>query len=261
MKLCSLASGSRGNASYLTHGQSHFLIDAGISKKNIEKELEVLESSGEKINAVFITHEHIDHIKGLGPFLRKYPVSVYLTAGTLDAIERCGNLGAVNQSLFSVISPGKDYNINGITVRAITTDHDAAEPVAYRFTTEEGSLAVVTDLGTYNENTVNELKGIQGCIIEANHDIRMLEMGPYPYRLKLRILGKTGHLSNDDCVKLINALRSSNLNQIILGHLSMENNLPDIAYETVRQGLIEEGAAIPEIYVAGQYEHSEWICV
>ena len=261
MKLCSLASGSRGNAAYLTHEDRHFLIDAGISKKAIETQLEQLESSADKINAILITHEHIDHIRGLGAFLRKYPVPVYLTAGTWEAVRKSSCLGCVDEGLFTVIESGKDFEIAGICIRAIATDHDAAEPVAYRFSTAEGALAVITDLGTYDEHTIQAFRGIRGGIIEANHDIRMLEMGPYPYALKLRILGKNGHLSNEACAGLIHALDAGGLSQVILGHLSMENNLPDIAYETVKQELQAEGDALPEIHVAGQYAHSAWISI
>lgn len=259
MKLCSLASGSSGNSSFLIHKNTHFLIDVGVSKKCIESELADLNENAKNINAIFITHEHIDHIKGLGPFIRAHQIPVYLTGGTCEAVFKYKALGPVDRGLFNVIIPGIDYMISGITVRAVATNHDAAEPVAYRFSADDKSIAVVTDLGIYTDSIVSELQGIDGCLIEANHDIRMLEMGPYPYQLKLRILGKNGHLSNDACVDFIKLLMKDRLKKVILGHLSKENNLPKIAYETIRQGLGEITDELPEIFIAAEKGHSEWI--
>lgn len=259
MKLCSLASGSTGNASYLIHKNSRFLIDVGISKKAIEAELSDLNEKAEEISGIFITHEHIDHIKGLGPFIRAYKVPVYLTKGTYEVLKEYKSLGVVDSGLFNVLKPGYDYKIGDLLVHAISTNHDAAEPVGYRFTADGKSVAVITDLGVFTNEQIEQLRMIDACIIEANHDIRMLEMGPYPYRLKLRILGKEGHLSNDDCLKFINQLSIHNLKKVILGHLSKENNLPKIAYETVVQGL--EGDDKPLVLVAGQKGHSDWINV
>ena len=259
MKLCSLASGSTGNSSYLIHKNSRFLIDVGISKKAIETELSDLKEKAEDISGIFITHEHIDHIKGLGPFIRAYKVPVYLTKGTYDVLKEYKSLGVVDSGLFNVLKPGYDYRIGDLLVHAISTNHDAAEPVGYRFSADGKSMAVITDLGAFTEDQVNKLKMVDACILEANHDIRMLEMGPYPYKLKLRILGKDGHLCNDDCLKLINILAAYNLKKVILGHLSKENNLPEIAYETVMQGLNEENK--PHVLVAAPKGHSEWIKV
>lgn len=261
MKLCSLASGSSGNSSYFVHEDVHFLIDIGVSKKSIESELKELGYEASDINGVFITHEHIDHIKGLGPFLRAYHIPVFLTKGTFDAVLKYKSLGKVDEELFNIIDAGVDYSICGINVRAISTNHDAAEPVAYRFSIDDKSVAIITDLGTYSDIMVEELKNVDGCIIEANHDVRMLEMGPYPYHLKLRILGNNGHLSNDDCMCFIKELMRNKLKKVILGHLSKENNLPKIAFETVKQGLDEDMINILEIFVACPKGHSEWIKV
>lgn len=259
MKLCSLASGSTGNSSYLVHKNSRFLIDVGISKKAIEAEIRDLNENPADINGIFITHEHIDHIKGLGPFIRAYKVPVYLTKGTYDVLKEYKSLGVVDSGLFNVLKTGYDYRIGDLLVQAIAINHDAAEPVGYRFTADGKSVAVITDLGIFTEEQIDKLKMIDACIMEANHDIRMLEMGPYPYQLKLRILGKDGHLSNDDCVKLINRLSAYNLKKVILGHLSKENNLPEIAYETIVQGLEAENK--PLVLVAEPKGHSDWINV
>lgn len=258
MKLCSLASGSTGNSSYLIHKNSQFLIDVGISKKAIEAELYDLNEDPRNITGIFISHEHIDHIKGLGPFIRTYHVPVYLTKGTYDVLKEYKSLGVVDSGLFNILVPGYDYRIGDVLVHPIATNHDAAEPVAYKFSADGKSVAVITDLGTFTDKQIDELKCVDACILEANHDIRMLEMGPYPYRLKLRILSKDGHLSNDDCLKMINRLSEHKLKKVILGHLSKENNLPKIAYETVKQGIFDENNLL-EIAVAEPKSHSEWI--
>jgi len=259
MKLCSLASGSSGNASYFVHNNAKFLVDVGVSKRSIETELIKLNEKPEDISAIFITHEHSDHIKGLGPFLRAHPVPVYLTQGTLNKVLTYKTLGKVDSGLFNVITSGCDYTIENVLIRPIATNHDAAEPVAYKFSADDKSVAVVTDLGTYTESLIEDLKEIDACIIEANHDVRMLELGPYPYQLKLRILGKYGHLSNDDCVAFIKVLMKKRLKEVILGHLSKENNLPKIAYETIKQGIEDSHLETPKIFVASEIGHSEWI--
>lgn len=258
MRLCSLASGSTGNSAYFVHKDAHFLIDVGVSKKTILEELADLGEAAVNINGIFITHEHSDHIKGLGPFLRTYHVPVYLTKGTYDALMNYKSLGVVDIDLFNIITAGTEYEINGVSVMPIHINHDAAEPVAYRFSADDKSVAVVTDLGVYTDTMLNALEGIDACIIEANHDIRMLEMGPYPYKLKLRILGENGHLSNDDCVDFIKDLMRFKLKKVILGHLSKDNNLPAIAYETIRQGLCDN-EQLTELFVASPNGHSEWI--
>lgn len=234
MKLCSIASGSSGNCIYVGTDTTHILIDVGISRKRTEEGIRSLGLDPAELDAIFITHEHSDHISGLGVFSRKYHVPVYCTAGTLKAIMNCRSLGAVDQELFQTVRADESLIIKDLTVNPMRISHDAAEPVAYRFAYGRQRLGVVTDLGTFNEYTVESLRGMDALFLEANHDVNMLQVGPYPYPLKQRILGDRGHLSNENSGRLLGKLLHDKLQHVVLGHLSNENNLPELAYETVR---------------------------
>ncbi len=234
MKMCPIASGSSGNVIYVGSSTTNILVDAGISKKRIEEGLQSIGMNGFDMNAILITHEHSDHIQGLGVFVRKYPVPIYGTARTLDAIQLSKSLGHIPPELFHVVEPDVEFEIGDVTVHPMKTSHDAADSVAYRFYHDDKRVAIATDLGTYDEYIVNGLKELDAILIEANHDVRMLQVGPYPYPLKQRILSDVGHLSNELCGKLLCEIAGDRLRSVILGHLSQENNLPDLAYETVR---------------------------
>lgn len=234
MRMCSIASGSSGNSIYVGSDTTHILIDAGISGKRIEEGLKGLELSPYDINALLITHEHSDHIKGLGVLLRKYQIPVYATKGTIDGILSCTSLGNLDRSLFNVISADDRFSVGDMFVNPIKISHDALEPVAYRIMYEKKKVSVITDLGCFDDYTVDCLKGSDVLMAEANHDVRMLQVGPYPYYLKQRILSDRGHLSNESGGRLISAALHDGIKEIILGHLSAENNMPELAYEAVR---------------------------
>ena len=234
MRIKSIASGSSGNSIYVGDSNTHILVDVGISKIRIEKGLNELGLSGKDINALLITHEHSDHIGGLGVFLRKYPIPVYATKGTIEGIKSCRSLGEFDYSLLNEIETDSSFRIKEICVSSLRTSHDANEPCAYRFDEDNKSCAVVTDLGCYDDYLVEKLQRLDSLFIESNHDIRMLELGPYPYELKRRILGKKGHLSNEASGRLLNLLLHDNMKHVYLSHLSKENNLPELAYEAVR---------------------------
>ena len=234
MRLCSIASGSSGNCIYVGTDTTHVLVDVGISRKRTEEGLHSLGIDPRILDAVFITHEHSDHISGLGVFSRKYNVPIYATPKTVEAICRCRSLGAIDESLFQTVRADESLTIKDMTVNPMRISHDAADPVAYRFSCGKQKIGVVTDLGTYNDYTVECLRGMDALLLEANHDVNMLQVGPYPYPLKQRILGDRGHLSNENSGRLLGRLLHDKLKYIVLGHLSRENNLPQLAYETVR---------------------------
>lgn len=234
LELKPLASGSSGNAIYVGNENQHILIDAGISGKKIEERLNELDLTGKDLDAILITHEHSDHIAGLGVLSRKLHIPIYATAGTIHAILQENKLGKVDENLFHVVSQGEQFCVGDFDIKMIPTWHDAAEPCAYRISCQQESVAIMTDLGNYDQNIVDELQGIDALLLEANHDIRMLQMGPYPYYLKQRILGQKGHLSNERCGQLLCQLLHDNFKGVILGHLSKENNLEELAYEAVR---------------------------
>lgn len=234
MKLAPISSGSQGNCILLENENTSLLIDAGISKKKVEEGLDFYSKSPNEIDGILITHEHSDHIKGLGVFLRKYPVPVYGTEKTLKSILDNSKIGEVNTDLFYSVSAGKEFSIKNLDIGALSISHDAADPVCYKFSHNNKSCAVVTDLGFYDYNLVGNLKELDTILIESNHDINMLQIGPYPYSLKQRIWGQKGHLSNEACGRLLNEILSDKLKHIILGHLSKENNYPELAFEAVR---------------------------
>ncbi len=234
MELCSIASGSSGNCIYAGTEQTHLLVDAGISGKRIEAGLNSRELKTADMQGILITHEHIDHISGLGVLARRYGIPMYATAGTIEAILRTKSVGKIDESLFHTIRPEVDFTIGDITIEPISISHDAADPVAYKMRQGEKSMAVITDLGKYDQSIVDKLQNLDVLLLEANHDVQMLQVGAYPYPLKQRILGERGHLSNESSGRLLGQLLHDHFNTVFLGHLSKENNYEELAYETVR---------------------------
>lgn len=234
MRLCSIASGSSGNCIYVGSDSTHLLVDTGISKKRIEESLAELEVKGEELNGILITHEHSDHIQGLGVFCRKYEVPIYATRGTIAGICACKTLGKMPEGLFREITTDEMFEIGDLTVKPFAISHDANEPTGFRIENEKKAVAVATDLGIYDDYIVENLKGLDAVVLEANHDIHMLEVGPYPYPLKRRVLGDHGHLSNELSGRLLCNILHDKMKYILLGHLSRENNFPELAYETVK---------------------------
>ncbi len=260
MRLCSIASGSSGNCIYVGSEAAHLLVDVGISGKRIEKGLRELGLTGKDIDGILITHEHADHIQGLGVIARKFEIPVYATEGTIRAIKDCEGLGKVDGELFQTIQEDRKFTIKDLTVNPMRISHDAAQPVGYRIAYGSKKVAVCTDLGVYNEYTVECLKGMDALLLEANHDVNMLQVGPYPYYLKQRILGDRGHLSNENAGRLLSRILHDELQTVLLGHLSKENNLPELAFESVRMeinmGDNPYAAGDFDIRVAGRSELS-----
>lgn len=242
MKLYSIASGSSGNCICVGHGDTHILVDAGISKKRIEEGLYEKDINPKDLNGIFVTHEHSDHISGLGVLSRKYHIPIYGTRETLDYIKfQCSNisgckgtLGNIEPELFHEIEPDSDIEFGDIVIKPFEIYHDAVHPVGYRVEAGDKKVAVATDMGHFDEYIISKLKDLDAILIESNHDIRMLETGPYPYPLKRRILGDKGHLCNEMCGKLLDNILNDKMKCISLGHLSHENNYPYLAYESVR---------------------------
>lgn len=234
MRFVSIASGSSGNCIYAGTENTHVLIDAGISAKRIEKGLFELGLKPSELSAICITHEHSDHIKGLGVLARKYEIPIYATEGTLKEILRAKSLGEYNEDLLQPLRADVRLGMGDLDILPFHIDHDAADPVAYRIQSGNKSVAVATDLGHYNQYTIDHLLDLDAVLLESNHDIRMLETGPYPYYLKRRILGDFGHLSNENAGRLLNCILNDKMKHVLLGHLSKENNLPELAFETVR---------------------------
>ena len=211
MQFGTIASGSSGNCLYAGNQDSHILIDAGVSGKRIKEGLEGFGVNPVELDAILITHEHIDHISGLGVMARKYKVPIYATEKTLVQIERTKSVGKIPTDLFRVVKPDDTYRIGDIHIRPFSISHDAQDPVSYVLGCGGIKIGMVTDLGYFDEAIVDELKDSDILYIEANHDIHMLQVGPYPYYLKQRILGNKGHLCNEMAGRLIKELYSSRL--------------------------------------------------
>lgn len=234
MRLVSIASGSSGNCIYVGSDNTHILVDAGISNKRIEQGLNEIGVKGCELNAVVITHEHSDHTKGLGVLARKHGVPIYGTRETLEEISGQKYLGEYPRDLFREVCPDVEFVVGDLELQPFSIDHDAANPVAYRIRHEKKCVAVATDMGHYDQYIIDHLQGLDALLLESNHDVNMLQTGPYPYYLKRRILSDHGHLSNENAGRLLNHILHDNIKQILLGHLSKENNFEALAYETVK---------------------------
>lgn len=233
MNLCSIASGSSGNCTFVGSGKTSLLVDVGVSARQAEEGLHTIDRSLSEIDGILVTHEHSDHIRGLGVAARRMGVPIYATGGTIAAIRRSSSLGKIDESLFREIRADEKFAVGDLTVEAMEISHDAAQPVAYRIWSGEKSVAVVTDLGIFDRYIIGHLQGLDAVLLEANHDVRVLQAGSYPYHLKQRILGERGHLSNENAGRLLCRILHDDLKSVCLGHLSQENNYPELAFATV----------------------------
>ena len=233
MRLVSLASGSDGNSAYIGSDSTHILVDAGVSNKKIETRLNELGLCSRDISGVFLTHEHSDHILGLELFVRKNETPVYASKGTLNYLRNQGKYASITD-YFCEIDSKQNIKLGDLNIFAFDIDHDANEPFGYRVECGRKKVAIVTDLGRYTDDIISQLSNLDALLVEANHDIRMLETGPYPYKLKRRILSDKGHLSNENAGRLICKILNKSLKKIFLGHLSDKNNYPELALESVR---------------------------
>lgn len=233
MRIATVASGSSGNCIYIGSEDTHILVDAGISRKRIEEGLHSCDIDLKEIQGIMITHEHSDHIFGLNVVSKKYNIPIMATAPTIQAIKENPKYCGIEEDLFVAIEKDVSMQIGDLTVLPFQVSHDAADPVGYRVSNATQSVAVATDMGKYDDYIISNLTGLDGIVLEANHDVNMLLAGAYPYYLKRRILGDKGHLSNEASGKLLDSILHDNLKYIALGHLSKENNYEDLAFQTV----------------------------
>ncbi len=261
MKICSIASGSSGNCIYVGSSQTNLLVDVGVSAKRIENGLKEIDILPDTLQGILITHEHSDHIAGLGIMARRYQIPIYTTYETAQAITKVKSIGEIPKDLFHYIRPDEVFNINDITVDPFSTSHDASNPVCYTMQADGQKIGIATDLGKFDDYIISKLDQSDVLLLEANHDINMLMVGKYPYYLKQRILGDRGHLSNDTCADLISRLVTNRLKHIILAHLSKENNYEELAYETVCCELANRGYNLSNLSVAHRERISEMVMV
>ena len=243
-KFCPLFSGSGGNCTYIGNGSDGILIDLGISARKTREALYNIGVDDESIKAVFITHEHSDHVSGFKVFSKNHKIKYYMTQGTYDGMRA---KGFMNDSADCVILGEEPVEIGDMQIGKFATSHDTLEPCGFTVNIAGGrKISVVTDLGIVTDEVINAVKGSDLILLESNHDINMLQCGTYPYQLKRRILGHKGHLSNDSCAETAKELVESGTTRLVLGHLSRENNLPELAYKTtvslLTQAGMEEGS-------------------
>lgn len=241
MYFCSFSSDSSGNSYLIKNEHTALILDCGISCKRIVEGLKINDVLPEEIDGVFLTHEHIDHVKSVSTFSKKLEdAKVYLSEGTKDAIDTSKFCGRCQ-----TVKAGEELEIGGIKVRTFNLSHDAAEPIGYSFQDKSGKLAVVTDTGVITEEIFEEIKDCDMLVMEANHEVNILRMGDYPYPVKQRILGDEGHLSNETAgkfiAKFVKGRDSANMPKVLLAHMSQRNNTPIQAFLTIRNILEEEG--------------------
>jgi len=238
-RFCSLSSGSSGNASYIGTPGTHLLVDAGLTGKKMMAALVQIGIQASELHGILVTHEHIDHIRGVGILSRKFKIPIYANEQTWIAME--SKIGAIDEKNKRIFDSERDFYIRDINVQPYNIPHDAVEPVGYSFYFENRKISITTDLGHTNSKIINRLADSDLLLLESNHDIEMLKVGSYPYPLKKRILGNNGHLSNEAAGNALVELVKRNVHHVLLGHLSADNNFPELAYQTVVSILQENG--------------------
>lgn len=249
MKVCVLASGSKGNSVYVETKNHHLLLDIGTTSLHIEKKLREIGVDPRKIDSIFITHTHVDHVAGLRVFTKKYKPTVYLKEKVYKELE------SMIMSSFEFLE--EDLTLDSLHVLSFKTSHDAEASVGYILEEDDKSIVYITDTGYIPERNIEKLRGKNLYIIESNHDIEMLMNGKYPYHIKQRILGDRGHLSNADSAYYMSQMLTENTKEIILAHLSHENNTEEKALETYQIVFQKHNLHLPTLLIAKQEEKTE----
>jgi phosphoribosyl 1,2-cyclic phosphodiesterase len=234
-----LSSGSTGNATVVANDDVTILIDAGLSAKRIDQLLQEREVSAKEFDAILVTHEHSDHIKGLGAIARKYDLPIYANEKTWEALNK--QIGTIAAEKQHVMETGSMLEIGSLQIQSYGISHDAAEPVGYCFYDGEEKLSVATDLGYMSGKVKEQIKDSDVLILESNHDIELLRMGKYPWSIKQRILGDKGHLSNNAAGEGLCEVLGSRTKRVYLAHLSRDHNMMDLARMTVGNIMQDNG--------------------
>ena len=246
LKLCTLASGSKGNSIYISDGQTRLLVDAGLSAVEIQRRMQAVGLDPNSLDGLIVSHEHSDHTQGIGVLSRRYKLPVYLTRATMTAAYRLGKLHR-----FHHFHCGERFKINTLEIHPFSISHDARDPAGFTISSDGKHIGIATDLGKATAMVADHLSRCGIIVLEANHDLTMLENGPYPWHLKQRIRSRNGHLSNLESKDLLVRIQNSDLKYVILAHLSETNNTAEKALSEVTTGITISGA---RIIVADQYQ-------
>lgn len=247
LNFCSLYSGSTGNCLLVSSEDTNILIDAGVSQKKIIEGLESLNININSINAILVTHEHCDHIMSVGGLSKKYDIPVYSNIETFSAMKtQTEKISNINKKIFEI---GSEFKIGSLNIKSFSTPHDAINPCGFNITKDNKKISIATDIGHINNNLLNNLKNSCFIMLESNYDPEILKLCHYPYKLKKRISGLNGHLSNSCAGKAIASLIPTGLDKVMLGHLSKENNFPELAYSTVMEELNNSGFSKKDIHI------------
>lgn len=240
IRFCPIYSGSSGNSTYFGAGDVNLLVDAGLPGKHIVSGLQAVGVDPQALDGILVTHEHTDHVAGVGVLARRFSVPIYATTPTWAAMEK--KIGAIPPKLIREITPDTDFYIGAVGITPVPIPHDAASPVGYHFSCHGHNAATFTDLGYIPTHVLDAASDCEVLLIESNHDVEMLRNGPYPYDLKQRILSRKGHLSNETCAQALVKLLERGVRNAYLGHLSADNNDPSLALQTVKSALMAAGA-------------------
>jgi phosphoribosyl 1,2-cyclic phosphodiesterase len=248
MRFSVLASGSGGNACYVETDQARILIDAGLSCRELMRRLETVQADPKALDALVVTHEHVDHMRGAGPLARLLDIPVYINRSTFrKSLKTLGNL-----SKPMTIHTGQTITINDLSIETFTKCHDTADPIGLVLSSDGSRLGLITDLGRSTQVVEDRLRGCHALIIEFNHDQKMLENGPYPWEVKRRIKGAEGHLSNQQAGELLEAVAHKDLDLVILAHISRVNNDEVRAFKEARDALTRRGLKNTRIVISRQ---------
>jgi phosphoribosyl 1,2-cyclic phosphodiesterase len=251
VKFASLGSGSKGNATIIDTEHGCLMIDCGFSIKETARRLERVGKSPQDISAILVTHEHSDHWKGVLPFASKFSIDVYATAGCYRAV----NVSPSTSKLLKVICSHSEFMINNVHVLPIPVPHDANEPVQYIFSYDQYRLGILTDVGNITPYIVEQYNNCSGLLVEANHDIELLQAGSYPKFLKDRVAGQWGHLNNHQTASLLSAIDQQSIQKLVIGHISESNNNS----ARVKQAIEDVFPRSEKIIYANQNEGFDWV--
>ena len=257
----SLYSGSSGNSLFVQTKNTKLLVDAGVSSKKIELALNDIDVDPSTLDGILITHEHSDHVQGLGTLSKKFDLPVFVNQETLDAMPK--QKDKISEKNIKTFKVAENFSIGDLTINPFSIPHDAANPCGFNITKDDKKISIATDIGHMTNSILKNLEESLFIMLEANYDPEVLKCSTYPFTLKSRIAGPTGHLSNQIAGKTISHLLKSGLKNAMLGHLSKESNFPELAYKTVVEELMENNydENSLSLSVASREQHSKLITI